>query len=273
MKRTTISIICLVLIGILSDNAPAAVADPLWERAVRLYERHHQLYAQRIETEAAEFDGRGNQRAFRETVMLVTLQPDGSALSVLTTLRDNGKPVDVTDATTSASAAVTADSSAASAEGREAAMSILHRSPFDPRLQDRVAYRRVTPATARDRTAEGSEMGRAASDEPSVEFRYTLETSSRLITGSAWLRVSDGVPVRSKATIDPLPRFVRELVVEQFFTESDVGHHVSEARIRAEGGFLFFQRRSEITMRFLDHACADRQSGRQPDRGTESAPR
>lgn len=244
MKRTGTALVVLLLVNAFSGNIEAGFADPLWEGAVGNFVRHDQVYARQIETEAAEYDGRGNRRAFRETAMAVTLDGDGRARSELTAVRDNGTAVPLADVITSASAAVTADNSEAAAAGREAALGIMHLSPFDPRLQDNVRYRRVSGPPG------------VAAATAAVEFAFTLETPTQLISGSAWLRAHDGIPLRSVATVEPLPRFVRELSVEQIFAESEAGHHVSEVRIKADGGFLFFRRRSEITMRFLDHARA-----------------
>lgn len=219
---------------------PHLGGDPLWNAAVELFDRNRDLYARRIQTEATELDGRGNPRLQRQTEIEVNLAADGTARSRLVSLRDNGRPQTVEDVTTAASAVVTADGGAPSDDSRIAAMAVMQHSPFDPLLQNQLRLTRV-------------DYGGPAAGAALAEYRYTLDTGALTISGTAWLSPADGTPLRLRATVAPLPRFVRELEVDQRFERSSAGWHASTATVRAEGGFLFVRRRVEIVMRFLDH--------------------
>ena len=216
---------------------PGLSADALWDSAVRLFARDHALYATRIRTDVNEYDGRGNLRVTRQTEIEVRTDAGGVARSRLVWVRENGRDLAVADAVSSASEAVTPDSADPSREGQAAAMAVLELSPFDPELQSQIELLRIN--------------GNAA---PRAEYRYTLQRDQLSVHGTAWLDARDGTPVRLMATVAPLPRFVRQMTVEQHFTRSSLGWHTSRVNISAEGGFLFVRRRIEITMQFLDHA-------------------
>ena len=234
MKRFLITSVLLTSLFI-----SGLTADTLWQAAVELFAQNRSVHATRIQTDSAEYDGRGNQRFSRQTEIQVTTDARGIKQSRLVRLREDGREFQPTDAITSASDAATPDSADPSNEGRAAAMAVLQNSPFDPDLQPAISVTR-------------------AGTEP--KYHYTLELDQRSVTGTAWLDPQDGTPLRLTATIRPLPRFVHELQVEQHFAHNSIGWHTSRASIDAEGGFLFIRRRIEITLLFLDHTS----SGDQP---------
>ena len=233
MKRFLITSVLLTSLFI-----SGLTADTLWQAAVELFAQNRSVHATRIQTDSAEYDGRGNQRFSRQTEIQVTTDARGIKQSRLVRLREDGREFQPTDAITSASDAVTPDSADPSGEGRAAAMAVLENSPFDPELQSRISVTR-------------------AGSEP--KYHYTLEIDQRIVTGTAWLDPRDGTPFRLTATVSPLPRFVRELQVEQHFSRNSIGWHTSRASIGAEGGFLFIRRRIEIAMLFLDHTTTEDQ--------------
>jgi hypothetical protein len=215
-------------------------SDPLWQSAVNLFGQNRDVYAARMLTTSAEYDGRGQQRTIREVEMTMEVADDGSLTRSLVWVRQDGKPVDVSGDSTEIDPLFSSDAQATGHEGRAASMQVLENSPFDPEMQSRLHYRRVGPVA-------GDNVDRE------IEFRYRLTAGSTTIEGQAWLCESTGAPRRLLATVSPMPRFVREMTVEQYFETSSAGWYTTEVNVRAEGGFLFIRRTVTVNLRFFDH--------------------
>ncbi|TVR34816.1 MAG: hypothetical protein EA404_01900 [Spirochaetaceae bacterium] len=112
MKRFLITSVLLTSLFV-SD----LTADTLWQAAVELFAQNRSVYATRIQTDSAEYDGRGNRRFSRQTEIQVSSDARGIAQSRLVWLREDGRELPPNDAITSASDAVTPDSADPYAEG------------------------------------------------------------------------------------------------------------------------------------------------------------
>ena len=214
-------------------------ADPLWTAAVSHFEQSRDIYASRMQTESAEFDGRGVRRSHREIEVAVSVTDTGEFTSRLLRAREDGHDIDPESVGTG-NPLFGADAQDAGNEGRAASMAAVEQSPFDPELQAAVSFVRVGSA-------------RAPGGSPVVEYRYTQTGSAHRISGTAWLDPQTGHPIALRASVTPLPRFVREMIVEQDFGVNEYGWFTTEVRVRAEGGFLFVRRTVHVDLRFMDH--------------------
>ncbi|TVR02732.1 MAG: hypothetical protein EA403_08430 [Spirochaetaceae bacterium] len=232
-----------LFVSLLVLCAPLTVApltaDPLWAAAVSHFARSRDIYASRMQTESAEFDGRGVRRSHREIEVAVSVTNTGEFSSRLLRARENGRDI-APGSVTTGNPLFGADAQDAGDEGRAASMAAVEQSPFDPLLQSTVSYTRVGSA----RTPGGL---------PAVEYRYTQTGAAHTISGTAWLNPQTGHPIALRASVTPLPRFVREMIVEQDFGVNENGWFTTEVRVRADGGFLFVRRSVHVDLRFMDH--------------------
>lgn len=192
-----------------------------------------------METESTEFDGRGSRRSHRLIEVAVSVAGDGDFSSRLIRARENDRDIDP-ESVSEGNPLFGADAQDAGNEGRAASMVVVEQSPFDPRLQHAVTVERV----GRARAPDGS---------PAIEYRYTLRDPVHLVTGTVWLEPAHGHAIALRASVTPLPRFVREMTVEQDFAVNEEGWFTTEVRVRAEGGFLFVRRDVHVDLRFSEH--------------------
>ncbi len=214
-------------------------ADSLWSAAVSHFEQNRDVYASRMQTESAEFDGRGVRRSHREIEVAVSVTDTGEFASRLLRAREDGRELDPASLETG-NPLFGSDAQDAGNEGRAASMAAVEQSPFDPLIQNTVSFVRVGTA-------------RAPGGSPAVEYRYTQTGAEHTISGTAWLNPQTGHPIALRASVTPLPRFVREMTVEQDFAVNDAGWFTTEVRVRADGGFLFVRRTVHVDLRFMDH--------------------
>jgi hypothetical protein len=226
---------------------PLAVvpADPLWTRAVEIHRDHADLVPGSMAIRFDQYNGRGELVSTDETVLAIEVGEDGALESRVTNATSNGEDVteDRRRSGRFGSSFGGPPSAVAQDDGGDGnAFAGLQLSPFDPAEQENVTVTRLSGT----RTADGI---------PARAFAFEHRTGERSVNrGTAWLDPSTGEPIRLRLTIEPLPRFVSELVMTQHYARDPGGRWaVERMEITGEGRVLFFRRRVQGVFLFSDY--------------------
>ena len=226
-------------------------ADELWDQAVELHGMYGTLLPGRMLIRFEQYNARDRLVSEDESELRIYLDDSGEIRNEVMSATQNGK--DVTDERGSTRSSGSSGSpfggppsgAQNSENGDSNAFSGLLKSPFDPAEQPNV---RVTAGPV-------ERVGSVRAQ----RFDYVHDTgASSLTTGSAWLAIDDGTPIRLLIGLDPLPRFVDDFSMTQSFGRDPMGRWVTvETTFEGTGSFLFIKRRIESRLIFSDYFAPD----------------
>jgi hypothetical protein len=238
MKTKVVFLFFLLVSGI-------AVADEWWSRAVASYEENRDWVAGRTDILTEEFGRRGQLRNTERRSYLTSTDSPGA--SRLIYAEKNGEDITAQELAKSAAAREAERKSANDDESDRSGDSGGAASlpnPFDPTLQDRVTYTRVSGSES------GSDGARVAYD-----FRLVLNDESAYI-GTAYFDPTTGVPVAVEASMETLPALAEFVRLEVEFENDASRWYAKRVTFEGAGGLLFVYRRVRSTLDFSEYARA-----------------
>lgn len=239
MKQITKRLLIVASLATLPAILPA---HPLWYQAVESLRMSEGLLPGAMAARFDQYNGRGELTSSDETVVKLWADENGEVQSRVVSAKRNGE--DVTDERRdnpqSSGAPFGAGQGDADDDGSPFAG--LQRNPFAPEEQLHVTI-----------VGAGGRRVLAGVIVLPIEFEHRTGPDA-VIRGTAWLDVSTGDPVQLETTVDPLPRFVSELVMVQHFARNQDGQLVVErVEFSGEGRILLFRRRLESVLFFSEY--------------------
>jgi len=231
----------LFALGLLVGSA--AQANSLWDDAVSLFDSYGDLIPGHMEVAFDQYNGRGELVTSDRSTIAIWTDETGETQSRVISAERNGE--DVTEERRddpSSGAPPFGGPPDDDEEQSDNAFAGLARSPFDPEEQDHVTITNIGPVEI----VEGVR---------SQVFEFRHQTSDRASnTGTAWLDTETGEPVLLRLSIEPLPRFISEFEMEQYFARDEQGRWVvRRLEFVGAGRILFLQRRIESRLIFSEY--------------------
>jgi len=232
-----------LIVGFAALVAMVAPANSLWENAVDLFDAYGDLVPGHMEVRFDQYNGRGQLVTSDRSTIAIWVDETGETQSRIISAERDGE--DVTEERREDPSSGAPPFGGRPGDGEEEddnAFAGLGRSPFDPDEQDRVTITRVGTVDV----VEGVR---------SQEFEFVHRTTDRAANaGTAWLDAETGEPVLLRLTIEPLPRFVSEFEMEQYFARDEHGQWVVQRlEFVGAGQILFLQRRVESRLIFSEY--------------------
>ncbi len=235
--KTSIAVIALVLLPLC-----ALAADPLWSRAVEMHRAHADLVPGSMVVRFDQYNGRGDLISASETILSVEVGEDGEIRTRVIAATSDGDDVTAEQRQSGRRGSMFGGTPSPDGDGDENAFSSLQRSPFDPDEQENVSVTRMPGLD----TVDGNRAQSFA-----FEHRIDERTVNR---GTAWLDPATGEPIQLQLTMEPLPRFVSELVmIQRYGRDSDDRWVLDRIEFTGEGRVLFFRRRVKSEFLFSDY--------------------
>lgn len=236
-KRTLIAVFLAVLPAMLS-------AHPLWSKAVESLRMSADLLPGTMAATFDQFNGRGELISRDETVVRLWADETGEIQSQVVSARRNGEDVtdERRDSPQSGGGPFGPGQGQAGDTDNGSPFASLQRNPFAPEEQPHITI----VSTGGRRMLDGAFV-------LPIEFEHRTGPEA-VNRGTAWLDADTGAPVRLETTIDPLPRFVTELVMVQHYgLNEDEQLVVERIEFSGEGRLLLFRRRLESVLFFSEY--------------------
>jgi hypothetical protein len=236
----------LVLFAIAPAAASATQQDPLWDRAISVYEENADWHPRLITVRTEEYDGQGNLRHEERTVTRQYLTDQGELESELVSATRDGK--DITEerrenpdaGRTFGPPTGSEDQAESSPEG----FAPVYQSVFSPEQQRHVEYTR----TGRTRRINGRRA---------VAFSFIHEPNSEArAEGTVWIDEETAEPLLLESSLDPPMIFVQEFSYSHRFATEGDEWRLRTMRFNVGAGLLMFKRDFDITMEFSDYFYA-----------------
>ncbi|TVQ21871.1 MAG: hypothetical protein EA382_12980 [Spirochaetaceae bacterium] len=225
---------------------PDAPADELWSQAVSLHREYGTLVPGRMQIRFQQYNARNRLISDDESEVRIFVDASGEVSSEIVFARQNGRDVTAErQRNPSGSSPFGPPQSGSTQESDGNAFSGLLKSPFDPDEQSQVTF------------LAGSLDEINGTRARKYSFRHDTGASS-ITVGTAWLSLSDGMPLRISLQLEPTPRFVDEFTMVQSFARDAVGRWVNVlTTFEGSGSFLFLRRRIESTFVFSEYFAPD----------------
>ncbi len=236
----------LVGVAFMVLAVPHAPADELWSQAVALHREYGTLVPGRMQIRFQQYNARNRLISDDESEVRIFVDASGEVSSEIVFARQNGRDVTAERARNPSGGSPFGPPQSGSAQDSDGnAFSGLLKSPFDPDEQSRVTL----SAGALDEI-NGTRARR-------YSFRHDTGASS-VTVGTAWLALSDGMPLRVSLELEPTPRFVDEFSMVQSFDRDAAGRWVNVlTTFEGSGSFLFLRRRIESAFVFSEYFAPD----------------
>ena len=238
MNRVTARIASVALL--LLFTAVATMAGELWDRAVDLYDMYGDMLPGRMSVRFDQYNGRGKLVSSELSEIEVAIGPSGEVESRITYASKNGE--DITEERQDNAGSGGPFGGGGDEGESNSPFAGLQKSPFDPLEQDSVT---VTD-TGRLETVNGVRT--------QIHLFEHSTGGVNVTTGTVWIALETGEPVRLAAGIEPLPGFIHLFqIIQTFETDSNGKWYMNRMEFIAEGNILFVKRRLESELRFSEY--------------------
>jgi hypothetical protein len=237
----------LLLVAVVLPLAARSGEDPLWNKAVALYDDTEDWQPRLISIRSEEYDGRGNLKHEETTVTRQYVSENGSLETELVSVVRDGE--DITEERRENPQAGRSfgppggaqDGDDGDDEESGEAFAALFESIFDPAQQEYVSHRR----TGRRRRVDG---------EPAVAYSYSHEPNEEARgEGTAWLHADSGEPLLVESTLDPPIVFVKDFGMVYRYGTRNGDWRLRSMEFNVSAGVLMFTREFDVTMEFEDY--------------------
>jgi hypothetical protein len=211
-----------------------AEPDPLWEKAVTLMGANRQWVPGLLVTTVSQVS---ETEPAQQIWTRFFLNDSGKVEDQLIRFLEKG--VDVTEIRRQKLAESRKKS--ADSDEKKHSISLSSISPFSPESHEKVRYQRVAQETQRGFMCDV------------FEYSQVTEDGDQLV-GRSWLDSNTGIPIKVDYTMDPLPRFVKEMHTTILFNSSSPDSlYPIEIIMEGKGGILFLKKEIRTTIQLTEY--------------------
>jgi len=211
----------------------AAPDDPLWSKAVSIFEESENLVPGKVSITMQLKDRKGKLQDTHETLLKLYEDENGDVQSEVIKEVSNG--VDVTVQNKQSRENQGSDNSLSMSIGAS-------ESVFHPDNQTFLSIHRL-------------EKPEIAGKSSAVAFSFILNPEDReSISGKAWIHSETGQPLKTVYSPSPLPKHVKEIETRDYYNLDISGRLIlTKTEVSGMGGFLFIKKYFESSMQFDEH--------------------
>ena len=223
------SIFLLVMLFIVHTVTASDEDLELWNRATQIFKNNLEWSPGKMVLISDNLDRKGEIKAREERTVGYYKNSSGEIESQIISVTKNGE--DITEE----------EREKEQKESKENENSPPFPNPLDPETRDitNIDY------TGRLESIDGRRC-------QVINFRMKAE-EKRDYVGEIWITEDQGVPILITGWMEPLPRFVTELIMRVEYTADPSAWYMKSIFFEGSGKFLFLRRHYRSTMRFSEY--------------------